>query len=329
VFLTTFSSNIPRLQQAVDVAVSAGRKVAVVGSSMRTHVEVAERLGLLRIPAGRRVDAETAMDLPPSRCMILATGSQGEPNSALARIAVDDHREAFLEPGDVVIHSARTIPGNEKAVGRMTNHLLRRGAEVVLETDAPVHVSGHPSADELRLLLHLVRPRYLIPIHGEFRQLDAHARIGVDAGLDPDRVAVLDSGDVLAVGESTLEKVDRVPVGQVFLDAALDRVDFDVLRDRRKIADDGIVVAVLALDRATGRLNGEPEIASRGFAAEGDAADLLREAGAALAAALAATSEEQRSDEGLLKSTVQTALKRFLRRRTQKRPLIIPVVVEL
>lgn len=329
VFLTTFSSNIPRLKQAVEVAVESGRKVAVVGSSMRTHVEVAERLGLLRIPAGSRVDAETAMDLPPDRCLVLVTGSQGEPASALARIAVDDHREAYVERGDRVIHSARTIPGNEKAVGRMVNHLLRRGAEVVLETDAPVHVSGHPAADELRLLLHLLAPRYLVPIHGEFRQLDAHARIGVDAGLDPARVALLDSGDVLAVDETSIERVDRVPVGQVFLDASLDRVDFDVLRDRRKIAGDGIVVAVLALDRATGRLNGEPEIATRGFAAEGDARDLVREAGAAVAAALEETTVEQRSDEGLLKSLVQSELKRFLRRRTQKRPLIIPVLLEL
>jgi ribonuclease J len=257
------------------------------------------------------------------------TGSQGEPTSALARIAVDDHREAVVEPGDRVIHSARTIPGNEKAVGRMTNHLLRRGAEVILETDAPIHVSGHPSADELRLLLHLVRPRYLVPIHGEFRQLDAHARIGREAGLDPDRVAVVDSGDVLAIDENSMERAGRVPVGQVFLDAALDRVDFDVLRDRRKIADDGIVVAVLALDRATGRLNGEPEIATRGFASDGDGGNLLREAGAALAAALEEASLERRSDEGLLKSLVQSELKRFLKRRTQKRPLIIPVVVEL
>lgn len=329
VFVTTFSSNVHRLQQAIDVAIACGRKIAVVGSSMRMHCEIAERLGLLRVPAGTRLEPEAAMDLPPERCLVLATGSQGEPASALARIAVDDHREAFVEPGDLVIHSARIIPGNEQSVARMTNHLLRRGAEVVTAADAPVHVSGHPAADELRLLLHLLRPRFLVPIHGEYRQLAAHAKIGRDSGLEEERIAVIDSGDVLALTEDGLETAGRVPVGQVFLDAALDRVDFEILRDRTRIAGDGIVVAVLAIDRESGIVKGDPEISSRGFAADGDGDELLREAGDLLSRSLAATTLEQRSDEGLLKSHVQRELKRFLRRRTQKRPVIIPVVVEL
>ncbi len=329
VFVTTFASNIHRIQQVVDLASRRGRKVAFVGSSMLTHVDLAERLGLLRIPAGSRLPPEAAMNLPPSQALFLATGSQGEPSSALARIAVARHREASVEAGDLVIHSSRIIPGNEKSVGRMIDHLLRRDARVVTQHDAPVHVSGHACGDELRLMLHLLRPRFLLPVHGEYRQLAALADIARQCGMEPDRVVVADSGDLLALTPDSLAAVDRVPVGQVFIDATLDEVDLAVLRERRRIAGDGIVVAVVALDRESGAVNGPPEIASRGFVAETGGEDVLREAQTAVAAALADLSIEERSDEGLLKARVQAEVKRFLRRRTQKRPLVIPVIVEL
>ena len=328
VFVTTFSSNVSRIQQVADLADRHGRKVALVGSSMIEHAEAATRLGLLRVPAGSRVEIERAMDLPGERALVLATGSQGEPMSALARIAVDRHREARIEEGDLVIHSARTIPGNEKSIGRMINHLMRRGADVVTEADARVHVSGHPAQEELKQLLQLLRPRYLIPIHGEYRQLRAHARLGREAGLPPDRVLLAESGNVIALDGSSCTIVDQVEVGQVFIDATLEEVDLSVLRDRRHIAGDGIVVPVVAVHRESGAVNGTPEIVSRGFVSEADDA-ILDEATRVVAGSVSDASPEERTDEGLLKARIHADLKRFLRRRTQRRPLIIPVIVEL
>jgi len=329
VLVTTFASNIHRIQQVVDVAVARGRSVAIVGSSMELHTEIAEHLGLLRIPAGVRVGADKAMDLPPERALLIVTGSQGEPTSSLARIAVDKHRDVVVSDGDLVLHSARSIPGNEKTIGRMINHLLRRGATVVTAADAPIHVSGHPCRDELRLLIHLLRPKFLMPIHGEYRQLAAHAAVGRSCGLPPESVVLADTGDHLELREDGFRRAGRVPVGQVFIDGTLDRVDVSMLRDRRQIAGDGIVIAVVAVHRGSGRVDGPAEIASRGFVSDAEEEALLREAREVVAASLAETSEEERADEGLLKAKIQAGLRRFLRKRTQKRPLIIPVVVEL
>jgi ribonuclease J len=329
VLVTTFSSNIHRLQQVIDVAVAHGRNVAIVGSSMEFHTEVASHLGLLRLPAGSVVTADAAMNLAGERALFLVTGSQGEPTSALARIAVDKHRDVVISEGDLVLHSARSIPGNDKSIGRMINHLLRRGATVVTAEDAPIHVSGHPRRDELALLIHLLRPKFLLPIHGEYRQLAAHAAIGRACGLDPDAVLLAESGDLLALTGDDFRRVDHVPVGQVFIDGALDRVDFTMLRDRRQIAGDGIVVAVVAVHRDSGLVSGPAEIASRGFVSDAAEEELLREARGVVALSLADTSREERADEGLLKAKIQAGLRRFLRKRTQKRPLIIPVIVEL
>jgi ribonuclease J len=329
VLVTTFSSNIHRIQQVVDAAAACERKVAIVGSSMEFHTEVALHLGLLRIPAGLRVDALRGMDLPPREIAFVVTGSQGEPTSALARIAVDKHRDVVLSEGDLVLHAARSIPGNEKSIGRMVNHLLRRGAAVVTGDDAPIHVSGHPSRDELALLIDLVRPRFHLPIHGEYRQLLAHARLARSRGLEEDQVLIAESGDLLTLSPDGFQVADRVPVGQVFIDAALDRVEIGTIKDRRRIAGDGIVVAVVAVHRASGRVDGPPTIASRGFVSDAAEAEVLTEARSAVVDALAETSLEERADEGLLKAKIQAGLRRFLRKRTQKRPLIIPVIVEL
>jgi ribonuclease J len=329
VFVTTFSSNIARIQQVTDIAARHGRRVALLGSSIVEQAEIAQRLGLLRVAAGSRVSAEEAMELPAESTLFLATGSQGEPLSALARLAIDRHREARIEEGDLVLHSARIIPGNEKSIGRLINHLLRRGAEVVTGMDAPIHVSGHPCSDELRTMLRLLRPRFLIPIHGEYRQLLAHARLGRDAGLPADRVLLAESGDVLALDADEGRIVDRVAVGQVFIDDALEEVDTTVLRDRRHLAGDGIVVPVVAIHRDSGAVNGTPEVVSRGFLSEIDQEEILREAGAVVASSLADASDDERTDEVLLKARIQSGLKRFFRKRTQRRPLIIPVIVEL
>jgi ribonuclease J len=296
---------------------------------MQAHVEVADRLGLLRWPAGIRVDAEKAMNLDPERVVVLVTGSQGEPSSALARIAVDAHREVEISEGDLVLHSARSIPGNEKPIGRMINHLLRRGAEVITGADAPIHVSGHAARDELSLLVELLRPKFFVPVHGEYRQLAAHARAASAAGLPAEAILLADSGDVIRVDAGGIGIGERVPVGQVFIDPSLDEVDLAVLKDRRRLAGDGIVVAVVAVDRENGALDGDPEIVSRGFVALDDEEEILREARATVRETVARTTLEERGDEGLLKERIQTDLKRFFRRRLEKRPLIIPVIVEL
>jgi ribonuclease J len=332
VVVTTFASNVQRLQTLARIAAGQRRKIAFVGSSIEFHAEVAQRLGLLELPRGLRVSVERAMQLPRREVLLAVTGSQGEPLSALARISVGKHGEVELDPGDLVIHSARVIPGNENSIGRMIDHLLRRGAEVV--TSSPrrrVHVSGHPSQDELRLLLQLVRPRHLVPIHGDYRQLHAHARLGVDAGLDRSNVLLAESGDLIRIHDGGIQITERVHVGQVFIDATLDQVDLDVLRDRRRIAGDGIVVPVVAVDREKGVVNGYPEIVTRGFVPDrdDDGDGVMREAGRVVVAAVAAASPEERADEAVLKARIQTELRRFLRRRTQRQPLIIPVIVEL
>jgi ribonuclease J len=329
IFVTTFASNVERVQQVVNLAVAHGRKLALVGSSMIAHAEVAERSGLLKIPAGTRVPGDVAMNAPPSSALFLVTGSQGEPMSALVRIAVDRHKEVALEEGDLVVHSARSIPGNEKSIDRMINHALRRGADVVTEADAPIHVSGHPARDELRNLLSLLRPRFLLPIHGEYRQLLAHSRLAADSGLDRGRIVLGESGDVVALSESECEVVDRVQVGRVFIDASLGEVDLSVLRDRRKIAGDGIVIPIVAVERGRGAGRGTIEIVSRGFVPEEEEIAILDEARDMAGRVLEEASPEERADETLLKVKLQTELKRFLRRRTQRRPLIIPVIVEL
>ncbi len=329
VFVTTFASNVHRLQQVIRLAVRHGRRVAVVGSSMATHIDIAHRLDLLSIPAGTRVDSDAVMDLAPDRTLVLVSGSQGEPVSALARVAVDRHREVRIEDGDMVIHSARVIPGNEKSIGRMFDHLLRRGAEVITGSDAHVHVSGHPCREELRVVLNLVRPRFLMPIHGDYRQLHAHAQLGEEAGLGSERVVLAETGDRVVLGERGASVPDRVPVGKVFIDATLEEVEVSVLRDRRKIAGDGLVVPVVALNRGQGSINGGLEIVSRGFLQGGEEAVILSEAKSLAARIVDEATPEERSDEGLLKARLQTELKRFLRRRTQKRPLIIPVILEL
>jgi ribonuclease J len=331
VVVTTFASQVHRIQELARLANRHGRKLALVGASIQAHVEVAERLGLLRTPPGTRVAVEAVADLDPENVLVVAAGSQGEPMSAMARIAVGKHRHVQIEEGDLVIHSAREIPGNEKSIGSMINHLLRRGADVVTAADAPVHVSGHGARDELRLLLQLLRPRFVVPIHGEYRQLRAHARLAVNAGIDTDRVQLADTGDVIAISERSVGIVGRVHVGQVLIDAGLEEIDWTVLRDRRRIAGDGIVVPVIAVDRENGTVNALPEIMARGFAPLGEQPDeeLMLDARRRVADSLREASPEERTDEGLLRARVQADLKRFLRRRVQRQPLVIPVIVGL
>ena len=328
ILFSTFASNVHRLQQVIDSAVMHKRRVVLCGTSMSSVSTVAQELGYLKVPAGVLAETSEARRIPPNRLVILAAGSQGEPMSALSRIALDDHRDVSIEPGDTVLVSARAIPGNERAINRVVNHLYRRGAEVVFGSAPPYHVSGHASQEELKLLLTLVRPKYFIPIHGEIRQLYSHARLAERTGLDRRRILLAESGDVIELNGDGASITGKVRAGRVFIDGTLDEVDEIVVRDRRHISEGGIVLVVVAIDKQSGQMEGEPEILSRGFVIETERGDLLREANRAVRRAVEAATPEERADRGVLKAMIQQELKRFFRKRLDKRPMIIPAVVE-
>ncbi len=328
IVVSTFASNVLRIQQVIDLAAANRRRVALVGSSMISTAEVAQELGYLRIPPGTLAEPSEIKRLAPHRVLVVAAGSQGEPMSALSRIALDDHREVSIEAGDVVVLSARAIPGNEKAINRLVNHIYRRGADVIFGGRPPLHVSGHASQEELKIMLTLTRPRYFIPIHGELRQLYSHARLAEKTGLPLDRVLMAESGDLLELEEKTGRIAGKVGVGRVFIDGTREEVDQIVVRDRRHISEGGIVLAVVAIDKHSGAMDGDPEIVSRGFIFEGARGDLLREASRLVRRVVEAATPEERADRGVIKALIQRDLKRFFRKSLDRRPMIIPAVIE-
>jgi ribonuclease J len=299
---------------------------------MNQNSEIAQRLGYLRIPAGMQIRDSEVGNHPPREVLCLATGSQGEPMAALSRIAIDDHRHVKLGPDDTVVLSARAIPGNEKAIGRVMNHIARRGSDVIYEGLKHVHVSGHGSAEELKLVLSLVRPRYFVPVHGEYRQLAQHARVAtrVFAGRDPrPQVLLAENGDSIQFDEHGARLGEKVPVGRVLIDGTLTgEVADEVLRDRRHLSEDGLVVPVIAINKQTGNLEGVPDIITRGFVME-DAQALLADGARMLGEVMAQTSIEERTDPGLIKEKLRVELRRFLRKRSGRRPFVLPVIMEI
>jgi ribonuclease J len=328
IVFSTFSSNVHRIQQILDAAAVHRRKVALFGTSMTSTAEVAEELGYLKAPSGLLVKPSDIRRLSPHKVAIIAAGSQGEPMSALSRIALDDHRNVSIESGDLVVVSARAIPGNEKAINRVINHIYRRGADVLFGGEPPYHVSGHAYREELKIMLNLTRPRLFIPIHGEIRQLHSHARLAGSTGLPGERILMAESGDVLEIDERSGRIARKVPVGRVFIDGTLEEVDQIVVRDRRHISAGGIVLAVVAIDKQTGRLQGDPEIVSRGFVFEEARADLLKEASSVVRQAVERATIEERADRGVIKTLIQRDLKRLFRRSLDRRPMIIPAIIE-
>jgi ribonuclease J len=330
--VAAFASSIYRVQILVDLAAQFERKVAFVGRGMIENAQIAQRLGYLRVPAGLQIRDSEVADYPAQDVLCLTTGSQGEPMSALSRIAVDGHRHVKLAPEDTVVLSARAIPGNEKAIGRVINHVARRGAHVIHEGIKHVHVSGHGSEEELKLMLSLVRPRYFVPIHGEYRQLSRHARVAgqVFAGREPrPEVLLAETGDIIQMDAAGARLVGKAPVGRVLIDGTLTgEVDDEVLRDRRHLAEDGLVVPVLAINKQTGSLDGVPDIITRGFVME-NALELVGEATRFLVEVVNESSVEERTDHGLVTEKVRVELRRFLRRRSGRRPFIVPVVMEI
>lgn len=329
VLVSCFATSFPRIQRVAELASAHDRAIAFVGRRMQENTDVALELGLLRLSRARIVSSATAASLPHERVLMFVSGSQGEPLSALATIARGDH-SLGVGPGDSVVLSARVIPGNERVVSRLMSNLYRRGCDVVHPGTARVHVSGHGHQEDLLALLKLANPDYLVPVHGEYRMLAQHAALAARAGFTRDRVLVIEDGDVLAFDATGARREARVAAGRVLLDrSGVDGLEDVVVRDRRHLSNDGIVVPVVVLDKQTGRVESAPEIVTRGFVAGDEGSSLIEEASRLLVSAVEARTAQERSDPALTRERVRLELRRFLRKRTQRRPMVIPVVMEV
>jgi ribonuclease J len=329
IIVATFASHIHRIQQVLQLAAEHDRQVALLGMSMEKNVRVASTLGYLRIPEGVLLPLEEAAELPAARQVILSTGSQGEPHSALALMAAGEHRAVRIERGDLVIISARVIPGNERTIGRVVNALLRLGAEVLYEDNAFVHVSGHASQEDLKQMMNLTRPRHFVPVHGEYRHLLGHARLAEQTGLDADRIFLIEDGIGLELTKTAARIVGRYPVGRVLVDGkGIGDIGAVVLRDRQLLAQDGLVAVSLAVDR-DGRVLAGPEIASRGFVYVKENEPLLEELRAAITAALGTRDRAQPFDREATAALVRTTVRSFINQRFQRKPVVLPVILEI
>ena len=327
-FFSCFSSSIYRIKIALELARTHGRKVAVVGRSMMESTEIAQDLGYIDIPPGLVINPGQMRDYAPDQLMILISGTQGEPMSALSRAAVDNHKHAHIDAGDTVILSSRIIPGNEKGIFRVIDHLYRRDANVICDDGSSglIHVSGHGSQEEQRLLINLVRPKFFIPVHGDYRYLRRHAQVAMETGA-VEHAIVIEDGDVLELDKDNARKKDKVTAGRVLIDSgsSIDVVEDLVIRDRRILSEDGIVLAVLAINKRTGKLELAPEVVMRGFGG----ADITEQAREAVLKTLEELSGEQKTDYGMVKDKVRSDLKRLIQKTTGRRPMIMPVIMEI
>ena len=330
IFFSCFSSSIHRIKIAMDLAHKHGRKVALVGRSIDNSTEIAQDHGYIDPPPGLIIHPGEIKNTPANKLCILISGTQGEPMSALSRAAVDNHKFAKIDPGDTVLLSSRVIPGNEKAIYRVIDHLERRDAKVIHDdgTHGLIHVSGHGSQEELRMMINLVRPKFFIPIHGDYRHLKRHVELALATGV-PEKVMLLEDGDVLSVDKETAQKTGKVTTGRVCIDnnSTADVVEDTVIRDRKHLGEDGVFLPIIAINKRTGQVEGAPEITTRGFAA--DDPELLRNARDIVARTLENSSDEERRDYGVMKDKIRGDLKRFLQKNANRRPLIMPIILEL
>jgi ribonuclease J len=329
IVVAMFASSIYRMQIIIDLAAQFERHVALVGRGVIENAEIAQRLGYLRVPSGVLIRDSDVRNYPAQDVVCLCTGSQGEPQAALPRIAIDDHRHVRLDRDDTVVFSAREIPGNEKAIGRVMNHVARRGAEIVNDEMKHVHVSGHGSEEELKLILSLVKPKYFVPIHGEYRQLARHARIATRVSTGT-KVVLAENGDLIRFDTAGGRVAEKTAGGRILIDSTrTGEVGDEVLRDRRHLAGDGLVVPVVAIDSQTGTMEETPDVITRGFVLDARTEMLLKEVPALLAATVESASVEERTDPGLIKEKIRVELQRFFRKRSGLRPLVLPVVMEI
>ncbi len=329
-FFSCFSSSIYRIQIALDLAQKYGRKVAVVGRSMMESSEIAQDLGYLNLPPGLTIHPGQIGDFSPENVMVLISGTQGEPMSALSRAAVDNHKHARISPGDTVLLSSRVIPGNEKSIYRVIDHLYRREAEILYDdgTMGLIHVSGHASQEEQRLLINLLRPKFFIPIHGDFRHLKKHTELAKATGVVGETILIED-GDVLELTATTAKKRGKVTAGRVCIDSGStsDVVGDMVIRDRRNLSEDGIILPILTINKLTGKVERAPEVITRGFVGADSA--ILREAATIITQTLDTSSAEEKADAGVMKEKIRIDLKRYIQKHTSRRPLIMPVILEV
>jgi ribonuclease J len=329
-FFSCFSSSIHRMKIALDLAHKHGRKVAIIGRSIDNASEIAQDLGYIDPPPGLIIHPNQIKDTPASKLLILISGTQGEPMSALSRAAVDNHKFAKIDAGDTVLLSSRVIPGNEKAIYRVIDHLERRDAKVIHDdgTNGLIHVSGHGSQEELRMMINLVRPKFFVPVHGDFRHLKRHVELAQSTGI-PEKVLLLEDGDVLSLDKDTAQKTGKVTTGRVCIDnnSTADVVGDTVIRDRKHLGEDGIFLPIIGINKRTGLVEGTPEITTRGFAA--DDPELLRNARDIMVRTLQDCSEEERRDYGVVKEKIRGDLKRFLQKNANRRPMIMPIILEL
>jgi ribonuclease J len=330
VILSCFASSIHRIQQVIDIASRVGRKVAFVGRSMVDNVEIAHELEYLRIPDGMVVRSQDIRSFDPRKIIILASGSQAEPMSSLSRIAVDNHRFVSVDENDTVILSSRIIPGNEKAIFRMLDHMFRRRALVYYDNSAGViHVSGHASQEEQKLVLQLVKPKYFIPVHGEFRHLFRHAALAHQLGVVSGEILLVENGQNIEFTEDGAFRRDPVTAGRVLVDSgSLEEIEEVVVRDRKHLSEDGVVVPIIAIDKHTGKLESQPEIVTRGFMSD-NGSDLVTGARDIVLRTINTSNPEERADWSVIKEKIRVDLKRYINKQTSKRPLILPVILEV
>lgn len=330
ILIATFASNIHRIQQAFDTAMEYHRKVAIVGRSMVNNVRVAHELGYLNFPDGICVDPEEINNFPPEKMVVLTTGSQGEPLSGLSRMANQSHNRLTIVPGDTVIMSSTPVPGNEKLVNRVIDGLSRAGADVISQAEADVHVSGHASQEELKLMMNLVRPRYTVPFHGEYRHVAAYRHLAEQVGIPPENILAPENGDVLEFSENGARITGRVSAGSVLVDGlGIGDVGSVVLRDRQQLARDGMVVAVVTIDRVTKSIKAGPDIITRGFVYVRESEDLLCEAEEQVRQALVKCLQNEGADWAELKAAARDVLSGLLYERTKRRPMILPIIMEV
>jgi ribonuclease J len=330
IIVAAFSSNIHRVQQVVEASVASGRKVLLNGRSMIANVQIARELGYLKIPEGVLFDLKELPHLPKEQICIISTGSQGEPMSALTRIAMDDHKQIKLTRGDTVILSSRVIPGNEKTITDMINHFYRRGAEVYHEQVSEVHVSGHASQEELKLIHNLVRPEWFIPVHGEYRHLVRHARLAQQLGLAEERCIIANNGDVIAFSEGEGCIIGQVESGRVFVDGkGIGDVGQIVLKDRKHLSEDGMVIVIIGIAMYNGQIIYGPDIVSRGFVFEDESQDYLEAARQVVTDKLSELNTEVMGDLNEVKQEVRAALRRFFKKTIERRPVILPLIMEM
>jgi len=327
-FFSCFSSSVYRIRIAMELARAHGRKVAIVGRSMMESTEIAQDLGYIDVPQGLIINPGQMRDYAPEQLMVLISGTQGEPMSALSRAAVDNHKHARIDPGDTVVLSSRIIPGNEKNIFRVIDHLSRRDANVICDDGSQglIHVSGHGSQDEQRLLINLVRPKFFIPVHGDYRNLRKHAQVAMETG-SVEHAIVIEDGDVLELDKNDARKKDKVKTGRVLIDSgsAIDVVEDLVIRDRRILSEDGIVLAVVGINKRTGKVEQPPELVMRGFGG----ADITEQAREVVMRTLDGLSSEERADYGMVNEKVRVELKRMIQKTTGRRPMIMPVILEI